>query len=133
MSLFELKARAAPDAARGDTGPFGSSGASLHAKTFAVDGNRIYVGSFNFDPRSTRLNTEMGFLIASERMAEHLHGRFDEGIDAVAYEVGLRDGSIVWRDVDDGTPRVHTTEPETSALSRAAVTVIGWLPVEWLL
>ncbi|WP_373832596.1 phospholipase D family protein, partial [Delftia acidovorans] len=35
----------------------GSSGSSLHAKTFAVDGERIFVGSFNFDPRSAHLNT----------------------------------------------------------------------------
>ncbi|HHL21848.1 MAG TPA: phospholipase D family protein, partial [Aliiroseovarius sp.] len=36
---------------------------SLHAKVFSVDDNRIFIGSFNFDPRSARLNCEMGFLI----------------------------------------------------------------------
>lgn len=39
----------------------------LHAKTFAVDDARIFIGSFNFDPRSARLNTEMGFVIESPR------------------------------------------------------------------
>ena len=33
----------------------GSSGSSLHAKTFSVDGQRAFVGSFNFDPRSMHL------------------------------------------------------------------------------
>ncbi|WP_345791017.1 hypothetical protein [Gymnodinialimonas phycosphaerae] len=41
--------------------PFGLSGASLRAKTFAIDGTRIFIGSFNFDPRSAMLNCEMGF------------------------------------------------------------------------
>jgi putative cardiolipin synthase len=44
----------------------GSSGAaSLHAKTFAVDGKHIFIGSFNFDPRSVHLNKELGFVIDS--------------------------------------------------------------------
>src|SRR5690606_16191916 len=41
----------------------GSSGAALHAKTFTADGRRVFIGSFNFDPRSAHLNTELGFVI----------------------------------------------------------------------
>ena len=59
IRLFELK-RLGGGSARG-SGFMGSSSSSLHAKTFAVDGARAFVGSFNFDPRSARLNTEMGF------------------------------------------------------------------------
>jgi len=55
--------RLSPDVERNQSaGPFGSSGSSLHAKTFAVDGERLFVGSFNFDPRSINLNTELGFV-----------------------------------------------------------------------
>ena len=32
-----------------------TSGASLHVKTFTVDRSRVFIGSFNFDPRSSRL------------------------------------------------------------------------------
>src|SRR3954468_5074802 len=53
VRLYELKPTAYP----GGSG-IGGSDASLHAKTFAVDRSRIFVGSFNFDPRSARLNTE---------------------------------------------------------------------------
>ena len=42
-------------------------GASLHAKTFAVDREQAFVGSFNFDPRSAALNTEMGLVIPALR------------------------------------------------------------------
>ena len=38
---------------------FGSSGASLHTKAFVVDGELTFVGSFNLDPRSAYLSTEM--------------------------------------------------------------------------
>lgn len=41
-----------------------------HAKTFVVDRARVFVGSFNFDPRSARLNTELGFVIESRTMAQ---------------------------------------------------------------
>jgi hypothetical protein len=58
---------------------------SLHAKTFAIDGRRIFVGSFNFDPRSAMLNTEMGVLVESPRIALAL----SQALDArgMVYEV----------------------------------------------
>ena len=40
-------------------------GTTLHAKVFVVDRERLFVGSFNLDPRSARLNTELGVLIDS--------------------------------------------------------------------
>lgn len=84
VAIYELRRQAAPDAPKDRAGPFGSSGASLHAKTFAVDGARVFIGSFNFDPRSTMLNTEMGLLIDSARLAEGVHGAFDRGLDGLA-------------------------------------------------
>src|SRR5690606_40679097 len=60
VRLIETR-RLSPHQQRHESGgPFGSSGSSLHGKTFAVDGQRIFVGSFNFDPRSANLNTELG-------------------------------------------------------------------------
>ena len=131
VELFELRRQAAPDAPADRFGPFGSSGSSLHAKTFAVDGARVFVGSFNFDPRSTTLNTEMGLLIDSERMARGMHDAFDRGLDGLAWRVELRDGEAVW--IDPVSEAATRDEPGSTALKRAALTVIGWLPVEWLL
>ena len=65
----------------------GSSDTSLHAKTFAVDGRRVFVGSFNFDPRSAHLNTELGFVIDSPAMAREIAAAFDRAIPANAYDV----------------------------------------------
>jgi len=51
VGMFELRALPGGPSSLDILGPLGSSGSHLHAKTFAVDGNRIFVGSFNFDPR----------------------------------------------------------------------------------
>ncbi|WP_435988667.1 phospholipase D family protein [Sulfitobacter sp. SH24] len=131
VQLYELRQQAAVDAPIDRLGPFGSSGASLHAKTFAVDGARIFVGSFNFDPRSTTLNTEMGLLIDSERMAQGLHDAFDADLRGLAWRVELDDGDLIWIAPQEKT--VTTDEPGTSLARRMALMVIGWLPIEWLL
>ena len=135
IQLFELKAGKIPKTSRSDLGPLGSSGASLHAKTFAVDGTRFYVGSFNFDPRSVMLNTEMGFVVDSARTTEGIHGWFDTAIFDDAYALSLNDGGdIEWLERRvDGSEVVHHRDPRTTRASRAAVTAIGRLPIQWLL
>src|SRR5207245_6377187 len=92
ITLFELKRGSSGAKKRvGWTGGSGSgsSGSSLHAKTFAVDRSRVFVGSFNFDPRSARLNTEMGFVIDSAALADGHARPFAHAVPARAYQVGL--------------------------------------------
>lgn len=76
MELYELKPTRDRVSAVHDRGLTGNSGSSLHAKTFSIDGRKVFIGSLNFDPRSTLLNTEMGFVIESEVLAELIHKRF---------------------------------------------------------
>ena len=45
---------------------------SLHAKSMVVDGSRLFIGSFNLDPRSAELNTEVGVLIDNPILAQAL-------------------------------------------------------------
>lgn len=108
---------------------------SLHAKVFSVDRSRIFIGSFNFDPRSARLNCEMGFLIESAKLAQTMSQSFDTRMKLAAYQVvRTEDGSLVWIErFEDGRQQTHLTEPNTTALSRALVQAIRWLPIEWLL
>ena len=62
---------------------------------------RIFVGSFNFDPRSARLNTEMGVVIDSPALATRLSQAFDRELPGNAYEVRLAsDGDLEWIDGD---------------------------------
>jgi putative cardiolipin synthase len=133
--LFELKAQHSPPENRRDAGLAGSSGSSLHAKTFATDEKRIYIGSFNFDPRSVQLNTEMGFLIESEAMAKQLKYGFDETLTDIAYRLELNDNQkIRWLDRSSaGETRGYDTDPETGQFERIFVKLVGYLPIQWLL
>jgi putative cardiolipin synthase len=58
VELYELKPTRDRVSAVHDRGLTGNSGSSLHAKTFSIDGRKVFIGSFNFDPRSTLLNTK---------------------------------------------------------------------------
>ena len=51
---------------------------SLHAKTAVLDGELAVVGSFNFDPRSQRLNTELAVVIDDPTWAAGLATTMDE-------------------------------------------------------
>jgi putative cardiolipin synthase len=136
--LYELKPKAETAKAREDTerrGLGGSSATGLHAKTFSVDRSRIFVGSFNLDPRSKSLNTEMGVVLESATLANMLSGAFDTRITRDAYEVRLAaDGrSLEWIDRQDDREIRYTTEPETSAMRRLWIDFLSTLPIEWLL
>lgn len=136
VTLLELKRTwpAGTEQKRG-AGPGGSSGSSLHAKTFAVDQSRMFVGSFNFDPRSADLNTEMGFVIDSPAMAQRMSGVLDKQILARAYEVRLSpQGKLRWVErSESGVQTWHDTEPGASLWQRGVVEVMSLLPIDWLL
>lgn len=137
VELYELKRSSGLDGVKHTStfGRFGSSGSSLHAKTFAVDGERAFVGSFNFDPRSARINTELGFLIDSPLLAEGMGEAFDSRVPEQSYRVMLtEDGSMVWQErTSEGEVITYQNEPNTGLLRRASVTVMSWLPIDWML
>lgn len=113
---------------------FSGGGESVHAKTFAIDDRIFFVGSFNFDPRSALLNCEMGFIVKSPELARALTAGVSERVPEFAYHVQIAsDGVMTWTERDDGRTSVHRTEPGTTVISRAAVTGMSLLPIEWLL
>lgn len=133
VELFELKRASAPPTP-GNRGFTGSSGSSLHSKVFAVDRARVFIGSFNFDPRSTRLNTEMGFIIDSPAMAQTLADVFADRLPDLAYEV-RRDGEggLCWIERRGDHEVIHKKEPGSGFGKRLLVRVLSWMPIEWLL
>jgi putative cardiolipin synthase len=42
---------------------------ALHAKTMVIDSKTVFIGTFNFDPRSENLNTEVGAIVHDESVA----------------------------------------------------------------
>ncbi|MBW7471773.1 phospholipase D family protein [Marinobacter sp. M216] len=136
VELFEMrKLDEGKSLERGlQSGLSGSSSSSLHAKTFAVDGDTLFVGSFNFDPRSTHLNTELGFIIESRELAGMLDTLFDEQVASVAYEVVLDDdGDLQWIERNGDEVVRHSHDPEAGAFKRGMVFVFSLLPIEGLL
>ena len=135
ITLFEMKRGSAPSVSRRRIiGRSGSSHSSLHAKTFSVDGTRLFIGSLNFDPRSLRLNTELGFLIDSPGLARAVAEAFAKGIPGRAYRVQLNEAhALRWLEQTDDGPVVHDREPGTSLQLRLGLWVMSLLPIEWLL
>ncbi|HEY4530454.1 MAG TPA: phospholipase D family protein [Luteimonas sp.] len=141
VHLYELRPEAAgpgnddgrgPPNVRPRTGPAGSSSASLHTKAFLVDGRRGFIGSYNLDPRSAYLNTEMGVFfddpgLAAELRDEYLH----LAGPAVSWKVMLNaDGDLAWLDAAAEPPRLLDREPDASRWRRLQALVFRWLPLE---
>ncbi|WP_458043531.1 phospholipase D-like domain-containing protein [Phytobacter sp. AG2a] len=134
IELYELKPTHDGPHPLHDRGITGNSGSSLHAKTFSVDGKKVFIGSFNFDPRSAMLNTEMGFVIESETLAQQIHHRFIRSQKAAAWQLRLdKWGRINWLEEREGKEVLLTKEPQTRFWQRVLVKLAYWLPVEWLL
>jgi len=116
------------------SGVGGSSASSLHAKTFEVDLARVFVGSFNLDPRSIDLNTEMGFVIESRVLAQRMSDVLDGRVDERAYEVKLSpEGTLYWIEHTPAGVVRHDSEPGAGLLQRGAVEFMQLLPIDWML
>ena len=135
VTLYEMKPQDAPGEVPHDRGLTGNSGSSLHAKTFTVDNHTLFIGSFNFDPRSAMLNTEMGIVIECEALAGQTHERFSQSMRERAWTLRLDK----WRRVNwveypgEEHEVVHTHEPGCTWWQRLQVRLVWRLPVEWLL
>ena len=89
----------------------GKNTSRLHAKYFDIDG-MVFIGSFNFDPRSAHLNTEVGLVVES---------------DALQNE-------IIWLDhKKDGSIKEYTVDPETTKFQRFIMYTVSYLPIEWMM
>jgi len=132
--LYELKPSALESESKQKRSFSASSSASLHAKTFAIDGNRVFVGSFNFDQRSAQLNTEMGLLVDSPQLARRLVQAFDNKIPAASYEVRLAsDGTLEWIERTPSGQKRYDSEPGVGFAKGASVDFLSLLPIDWML
>jgi putative cardiolipin synthase len=110
----------------------GQPKAALHTKAIVFDRESIFVGSFNLDPRSANINTEMGLYVENAELARQLAVYMDEGVQpSNAYQVLLdENGKIIWRTQMDGAPVTYTREPESTFWQRFMTGFIKMLPVE---
>lgn len=127
VQLFEFQ----PFSRRRDISVFGSKGASLHTKAFAVDERVGFIGSFNFDPRSVSINSEMGVLFEDAALVRALRRRLeDEKSPHTSYVVDLHRHRLRWRGITDGEEVEHRGEPEASIGRRLLAGLVRYLPIE---
>ena len=103
----------------------------LHAKTMVFDRRITFVGSFNLDPRSVDLNSEMGLLVESESLANAVADSIERDIAAGnSWQVILNDdGAQEWITVEDGVVTfVSQEEPMTTAVQRAEADALEVVP-----
>jgi putative cardiolipin synthase len=138
VRMHEMKPdpdRAEHEGTKGTRRITGSSGSTLHAKTFSVDRERLFVGSFNLDQRSLFLNTEMGLVVHSRAIASALSERLDRQLPDRAFEVKTREDGpgLYWIEQTPAGVLRHETEPKASAWRRIGAGLLSLFPIEWLL
>ena len=135
IKIYELKSTASEEQRENKLWKARSqSSTSLHAKTFAVDDHQVFIGSYNVDPRSANINTEMGVIINDDELARQLHEALDDDLLNQAYEVKiLEGGELQWHTIVDGKPIIYGAEPKVDIADHAWLTIMSWLPIDWLL
>ena len=113
VEIYEAR----PDADVAGTEFIDASGAkaTLHTKAFLVDERELFIGSFNFDPRSADINTELGVIIRDPELALIYTVLLEDALRDKTFEVFLsEDGKVRWRGYEDGTEIIYEKEPETT-------------------
>ena len=128
VRIFEAR----PDANVSGSELVAASGAkaTLHTKAFAVDRRELCIGSFNFDPRSANINTELGVIIRSPELATQLAELLDANLATQTYEVFLNENEkLRWRGLENGQEVVLDKEPQTTWSQRFAAGFMRMLPI----
>jgi putative cardiolipin synthase len=137
VQMYELKP------AEGEARRFGflvlGSRAGIHTKAVVFDRERVFVGTFNLDPRSAELNTEIGILVDSPVVSRQVAEFIREGMHPdLSWHVQLGrpghvhkgDRQLCWCSGDPAQPDVVTREPDTDFLTRLLLRFVSWLPIQ---
>ena len=109
----------------------GLSRSSLHAKLMAVDDKQVFIGSFNFDPRSANLNSEIGVILNSPELATAVNVTMDANLEKYAYKLVLdANNKINWQRQTPTGMKTYTKEPKMKWWQSIGIKVISWLPIE---
>jgi putative cardiolipin synthase len=131
VELFELKPVNGTRTKQRPLGRKAPSYASLHAKIYVVDEKVAIVGSLNFDPRSTKLNTEVAMVIYNEQIARELVKLYGEiAKPKFSYKVRLKNNDLEWVTTEKDREKIYHHEPRASIWRRLQATLINLLPVE---
>ena len=128
VKIYEVR----PDADVSGSEIVAASGAkaTLHTKAFIVDRKELFIGSFNFDPRSANINTELGVIIKSPEMAAQFAEVVDARVATQTYEVFLNEKEqLRWRSFENGEEVIVKKEPQTTWWQRFVAGFMRMLPI----
>jgi putative cardiolipin synthase len=116
-------------------GMFGNSLGRLHAKTAAIDKQRIFVGSMNLDPRSATQNTEMGVVVDSPQLAREMLRVINISKLQNSYRLRIdkETGALQWLTTDGEKELILTSEPEAGFFQRFYNSLVAPIVPEMLL
>ena len=136
VELYEARALLGNAQGSGQTATMSRHGNyALHAKLFVFDRQRLFIGSMNFDKRSSELNTEVGLIIDSPELAAQTATRFAAMVQPQnAYSLALRAPAagrapqLYWRTEEAGWTVDYLSEPARSSWQRVAVQALSLPP-----
>ncbi|MCK5353069.1 phospholipase D family protein [bacterium] len=105
----------------------------MHTKTYVIDRKMVFIGTFNLDPRSKVLNTEIGVLIHHPGFAQQAAAFIDRGMEpGNAYRVVLDEesGEAKWIRKDGEKTRTYSYDPQSSFWKSLGVVFIQLFPIE---
>lgn len=107
--------------------------AGIHTKSFVLDGDQALIGSFNFDPRSRDLNSEIGLVISNREFAQEVIAVMEEEFDLRnSYRLFLDEkGRLRWEGIDEnGDTVIYKNDPGAPLWRRGLARFLSWLPIE---
>ena len=106
-----------------------SSGASLHSKAIVFDDKISWVGSFNLDPRSADINTEVVAAFNCPEFAVKLRENIEKDMSPEhSWHLTGKKGNIIWTTVRDGKEEVFDRSPDTSLGTRFLMMLMTLMP-----
>ncbi|MDH4072307.1 MAG: phospholipase D family protein, partial [Gammaproteobacteria bacterium] len=108
--------------------PVSEKNLALHAKALIIDSDKVFIGSANLDPRSLRINTEMGFLMESPALNAALRADVAPDFELTnAWALQFdENGNVLWV----SNEVTLTSQPAMSTLQRIEDWFFAHLPLE---
>jgi len=126
VELYEFRAHPEIQPGIVDTPPVEAGFSGLHTKMAVIDREHVYFGSLNLDPRSIRLNTEMGLIVSDPELADQVAAIAERDMaPANSWRVRLDEkDQLVWES-DAG---VETRQPAQNTWQRVQAWFFKILP-----
>ncbi len=129
VQLYEIR----PDSLQvlGLVPPGDPTGVVMHTKLAVIDGNEVYVGSLNFDPRSIKQNSEFGVFIESKQLAEQIKSTLQVGLQNYTYRLTKTpEDSLIWNYENPSAPEKTAQEPGATLWKNFVVGFTALLGIE---